>query len=86
MSLDILNVYVPHGYKKFANLEVNNRHFLTLYWNEINERSLLVYSNPTHTKKYLHYNSHHKTSCKESVLPPCSREYISLSPSLLRMT
>ena len=29
------------------------------------EISVLVYRNPTHTDKYLHYSSHHQTSCKE---------------------
>ena len=33
------------------------------------EISLLVYRKPTHTDQYLHYSSHHQTSCKESVLP-----------------
>ena len=31
------------------------------------EISVLVYRNPTHTDQYLHYSSHHQTSCKESV-------------------
>ena len=26
------------------------------------------YSKPTHTDQYLHYSSHHQTSCKESVV------------------
>ena len=32
------------------------------------EISLWVYRNPTHTDQYLHYSSHHQTSCKESVV------------------
>ena len=32
------------------------------------EISVLVYRKPTHTDKYLHYSSHHQTSCKESVV------------------
>ena len=32
------------------------------------EISVLVYRKPTHTDQYLHYNSHHQTSCKESVV------------------
>ena len=28
--------------------------------------SVLVYGKPTHTDQYLHYNSHHQTSFKES--------------------
>ena len=33
------------------------------------EISVLVYRKPTHTDQYLHYSSHHQTSCKESVVP-----------------
>ena len=32
------------------------------------EISVLVYRKPTQTDQYLHYSSHHKTSCKESVV------------------
>ena len=32
------------------------------------EISVLVYRRPTHTDQYLHYSSHHQTSCKESVV------------------
>ena len=32
------------------------------------EISVLVYRKPTHTYQYLHYSSHHQTSCKESVV------------------
>ena len=32
------------------------------------EISVLVYRKPTHTHQYLHYSSHHRTSCKESVV------------------
>lgn len=30
---------------------------------------VLVYWKPMHTEQYLHYSSHHQTSCKESALP-----------------
>ena len=30
--------------------------------------SLLVYRKPKHSDQYPHYNSHHQTSCKESVV------------------
>ena len=32
------------------------------------EISVLIYRKSTHTDQYLHYSSHHETSCKESVL------------------
>ena len=32
------------------------------------EISILVYRKLTHTDQYLHYSSHHQTSCKESVV------------------
>ena len=32
------------------------------------EISVLVYRKPTHTDQYLHYSSHHQTSCKEGVI------------------
>ena len=32
------------------------------------EISVVVYRKPIHTHQYLHYSSHHQTSCKESVL------------------
>ena len=35
-------------------------------WNN-GEISVLVYRKSTHTDQYLHYSSHHQTSCKESV-------------------
>ena len=38
-----------------------------LKWNN-GEISVLVYRKPTHTDQYLHYNSHHQTSCRKSVV------------------
>ena len=32
------------------------------------EISVLVYRKPAHTDQYLHYRSHHQTSCKESIV------------------
>ena len=32
------------------------------------EISVLVYRKSTHTDQYLHYSSHHQTSCKKSVV------------------
>ena len=32
------------------------------------EISVLVYRKPTHIDQYLHYSSHHQTSCKQSVV------------------
>ena len=40
-----------------------------LKWNN-GEISVLVYRKPKHTDKYLHYSSHHQTSCKESLVSP----------------
>ena len=40
----------------------------TLLKRDNGEISVLVYRKPTHTDQYLHYNSHHQTSCKESVV------------------
>ena len=34
------------------------------------EISVLLYRKPTHIDWYLHYSSHHQTSCKESVVFP----------------
>ena len=48
------------------------------------EISILVYRKLTHTDQYLHYSSHHQTSCKKSVFPPCLIEHIPLSQ--IRMT
>ena len=33
-----------------------------------NGKILLVYRKSTHTDQYLHYSSHHQTTCKESVV------------------
>ena len=56
---------------KFTMEEESNRElaFLDtlLKWNN-GEISVLVYRKPTHTDQYLHYCSHHQTSCKESVV------------------
>ena len=43
------------------------------------EISVLVYSKPTHTDQYLHYSSHHQTSCKESVASSLFNRHIPLS-------
>ena len=39
----------------------------TLLKQDNGEISVLVYKKPTHTDQYLHYSSHHETSCKENV-------------------
>ena len=40
----------------------------TLLKHNNREISVLVYTNSTHTEKYLHYSSHHQRSCKEDVV------------------
>ena len=40
----------------------------TLLKRDNGEISALVYRKPTHIDQYLHYNSHHRQSCKESVI------------------
>ena len=41
---------------------------VTLLKQNNGEISVLLYRKPTHTDQYLHYSSHHQTSCKESVV------------------
>ena len=36
----------------------------TLLKQDNGEISVLIHRNPAHSGKYLHYKSHHKTSCK----------------------
>ena len=43
------------------------------------EISVLVYRKPTHTDQYLHYSSHHQTSCKESVVSSLFNRAYSIS-------
>ena len=38
-----------------------------LKWNN-GKISIFVYGKPTHIYEYLHYSSHHQTSCKESAI------------------
>ena len=60
-----------HQNTKFTMEEETNREvaFLDTSLKRNNgEISVLVYRKPTHTDQYLHYNSHHQTSCKESVV------------------
>ena len=60
-----------HQNMKFTMEEESNEGlaFLdTLLKRNNGEVSVLVYRKPTHTDQYLHYSSHHQTSCKESVV------------------
>ena len=60
-----------HQNIKFTMEEESNRElaFLdTLLKRNNGEISVLVYRKPTHTDQYLHYSSHHQTSCNESVV------------------
>ena len=60
-----------HQNVKFTMEEESNRElaFLDILLKRNNgEISVLVYRKPTHTDQYLHYSSHHQTSCKQSVV------------------
>ena len=60
-----------HQNIKFAMEEESNGElaFLdTLLKRNNGEISVLVYRKLTHTDQYLHYSSHHQTSCKESAV------------------
>ena len=60
-----------HQNIKFTTEEESNGElaFLdTLLKRNNGEIFVLVYRKPTHTDQYLHYSSHHQTSCKESVV------------------
>ena len=60
-----------HQNDKFTMEEESNAElaFLdTLLKRNNGEISVLVYRKPTHTDQYLHYSSHHQTSCKERVV------------------
>ena len=61
-----------HQNIKFTMEDENNWELAFLYTLlkcNIGKISLFVYRKPIHTDQYLHYSSHHQTSCKESVLP-----------------
>ena len=60
-----------HQNTKFTMEEESNGELAildTLLKRDNGEVSVLVYRKPTHTDQYLHYSSHHQTSCKESVV------------------
>ena len=60
-----------HQNDKFTMEEESNGElaFLdTLLKRNNGEISVSVYRKPTHTDQYLHYSSHHQTSCKERVV------------------
>ena len=60
-----------HQNIKFTMLEESNRELAfreTLLKQNNRKISVLIYRKPMHTAQYLHYSSHHQTSCKESVV------------------
>ena len=60
-----------HQNIKFTMEEENNRELAlldTLLKQNNGEISVLVYRKPANTDQYLHYSSHHQTSCKETVI------------------
>ena len=65
-QIDNLHQNIKFNMEEESNGEVA---FLdTLLKQNNGEISVLVYRKPTHTDQYLHYSSHHQTSCKESVV------------------
>ena len=70
-----------HRNTKFTIEEESNGElaFLdTLLKRNNGEISLLVYRKTAHTDQYLHYSSHHQTSCKESVVSYLSNRSYSI--------
>ena len=60
-----------HQNIKFTMEEESNGELVfldTLLKQNNGEIFVLVYRKPTHTDQYLHYSSHHQTSCKESAV------------------
>ena len=60
-----------HQNVKFTMEEESNGELAlldTLLKRNNGEISVLVYRKPAHTDQYLHYISHHQTSCNESVV------------------
>ena len=60
-----------HQNIKFTMKEESNAELVfldTLLKRDDGEISVLVYRKPTHSDQYLHYSSHHQTSCKECVV------------------
>ena len=49
-----------NGELAFLNTLINNR-----------RKPVLLFRKPAHTDQYLHYSSHHQTSCKEALFPHC---------------
>ena len=65
------NINNLHQNIKFAIEEESNGElaFLDILLKQNNgEISVLIYKKPTHTDQYLHYSSHHQTSCKETAV------------------
>ena len=72
---------------KFTMEEESNRllAFLGIVLKQNNRKiPVLVYRKPTHTDQYLHYSSHHLTSCKGNVLSSLFNRSYSISP--IKMT
>ena len=73
------HINILHQNIKFTIEEESNGELVfldTLLKQNNGETSVLVYRKPTHTDQNLHYSSHHRTSCKESVVSSlCNRAY-----------
>ena len=80
LLLNVCNWKTFHHIHHFNNLHQNIKFTMeeesngelafldTLLKRNNGEISILVYRKPTHIDQYLHYSSHHQTSCKESVV------------------
>ena len=60
--------------------------FLETLLNRNNEK-ISLYRKPTHTDQYLHYSSHHQTSCKKRVVSSLfNRAYSIINISQIKVT
>ena len=74
MALHLLKVWEQLFFLKRTHLQSSSKYNGELAFRDTllkqnnGEISVSVYRKPTHTDQYLHYSSHHQTSCKDSVI------------------